>query len=151
MTKEKANGQAANHEQRRQPQLASGDGKTGDRANKKPFDLEERTARFGEAILAFVKTIQITPITSPLITQLVKAGTSVGANYAEATEAGTKKEFRNFISICRREAKESKHWLRMIGAAVPASKPAARLLWQEARELHLIFNAIHRKSKPAAE
>ncbi len=121
-----------------------------DGASRKPFDLEERTARFGEAVLAFVKTIPVTPITSPLITQLVKSGTSVGANYSEATEAGTRKEFRNFISICRREAKETKHWLRMIGAAVPASKSAGRLLWQEAKELHLILNAIHRKSKTAS-
>ena len=156
MFKEEANGKAGDEQRPPSPLSAGADNghapeaKPQDGANRKPFDLEERTARFGEAVLAFVKTIPVTPITSPLITQLVKSGTSVGANYSEATEAGTRKEFRNFISICRREAKETKHWLRMIGAAVPASKSAGRLLWQEAKELHLILNAIHRKSKAAS-
>jgi len=63
-------------------------------SSEKRFDLEERTARFGEAIIEFAKKISVTPITEPLIRQLVDSGTSVGANYCEADDAGTRKEFR---------------------------------------------------------
>ena len=108
------------------------------------FDLEERTARFGERIIQFARRISLDPVTEPLIKQMVRAGTSVGANYGEADDAGSKKEFRYRISVCKRESRESKHWLRMIAAAVPALKDEARLHWQEAKELHLIFAAIFR-------
>ena len=108
------------------------------------FDLEERTARFGEVIIAFAKRIALSAITEPLIRQLVKSATSIGANYCEADDAGSKKEFRYRISVCKRESRESKHWLRMIVAASPESKADARALWQEAKELHLIFAAIFR-------
>jgi four helix bundle protein len=58
------------------------------------FDLEERTALFGEAVLHFAKKIPVNPVTKPLISQLVRAGTSVGANYCEA-DAVSKKDFKN--------------------------------------------------------
>ena len=86
-------------------------------------------------------------VTSPLVTQLVRAATSVGANYCEADEAGSQKEFRYRISVCNREARETKHWLRMIAAAVQTQKDAARHLWKEANELNLIFSAIFRKKQ----
>ena len=111
------------------------------------YDLEERTALFGEAIIAFAKQVPGNSVTWSLIDQLVRAGTSVGANYSEADDAESGKDFRHRISICKREARESKHWLRMIAAAEPAMKDAARPLWQEAKELHLIFCAIYRKHK----
>ncbi len=113
---------------------------------KKPYDLEERTAKFGEAIIAFCKTIPRGPVTLPLISQLVRSGTSVGANYCEADDAGTKKDFRHKIGICRKEARETKHWLRMIASAVPDMKDKAKPLWQEAKELHLIFAAVVRRT-----
>ena len=108
----------------------------------RPFDLEERTARFGEAIVFFAKKVPVTPVTVSLISQVVRAGTSVGANYCEANDSVSKKEFRKNIGTCRKESKESKHWLRMLAAAVPELKPQARTLWQEAKELHLIFCKI---------
>jgi len=113
----------------------------------KKYDLEERTARFGEAIIAFAKKVPVTPVTRPLIDQVVRAGTSVGANYCEADDAESKKAFRNNICTCRKESRESKHWLRMIGVAVDAAelKAEARVLWVEGKELHLIFAAIVRK------
>lgn len=77
---------------------------------------------------------------------MVRSATSIGANYCEADEAGSKKEFRHRISICKKEAKETKYWLRMIASANEQSKTAARELWQEAKELHLIFAAIFRNS-----
>ena len=109
------------------------------------FDLEERTARFGEATIQFAKKVPHNAVTIPLIGQLVKAGTSVGANYCEADDAVSKKEFRNKIGTCKKEARESKYWLRMIAAAEPETKAAARPLWTEAKELHLIFAKIYRK------
>jgi four helix bundle protein len=85
-------------------------------------------------------------VTTPLISQLVRASTSIGANYCEADDAVSKKDFRNKTGICRKEARETKLWLRMIAAAELDSKAEARKLWQEAKELHLIFAAIWRKS-----
>ena len=116
----------------------------GDGGEKKPYDLEERTARFGEAIIAFAKRIPVTPVTMRVIPQLVAAGTSVGANYSEADDAESKKDFRHKIGICRKESRETKHWLRMLAAAEPNLRADARTLWQEAKELNLIFGAILR-------
>src|SRR5262249_10232301 len=112
---------------------------------KHKFDLEERSARFGEAIIKFAKKIPHNAITLPLITQLVKSGTSVGANYCEADDAVSKKEFRCKIGTCRKESRETKHWLRMLAVAEENLVAEARVLWQEAKELHLIFSAIFRK------
>jgi len=108
------------------------------------YDLEERTALFGEAVIDFCLTLSANPVSSPLISQLVAAATSVGANYCEADEAESKKDFRHKIAICRKEAKETKFWLRMIARAEPSKKRMARELWGEAKELHLIFCAIVR-------
>ena len=114
--------------------------------NKK-FDLEERTAKFGENIIDFAKQIPQNPITLPLITQIVKAATSVGANYSEADCAESKRDFEHKIGICKKESKESKHWLRMISKAVPRLKDEAKILWKEANELNLIFSSIVIKSR----
>ena len=111
----------------------------------KRFDLEERTAKFGEAVIRFCKTVQHTAITEPLIRQIVKSATSVGANYCEADDAISKKEFRQKIGTCKKEARETKHWCRMIAAAEPAHAEKPRELWREAHELHLIFAKIYRK------
>ena len=85
----------------------------------KPYDLEERTAKFGEDIIEFAKKIPKIPITVPLISQLVRAGTSVGSNYCEADCAESKKDFEHKLGICKKESKESKHWLRMVSKATP--------------------------------
>jgi four helix bundle protein len=110
------------------------------------FDLEERTALFGETVVRFAKTIPKNPVTTPLISQVVRSGTSVGANYCEADDAVSKRDFKNKIGTCRKESRETKLWLRMIATAEPDLKTEARKLWQEAKELHLIFAAIWRKS-----
>ena len=110
-------------------------------------NLEERTAKFGEAVIAFAKAIPQNVITWPLISQLVRAGTSVGANYCEADDAESKKDFRHKINTCRKEARETKHWLRMIVAADKSLRSQAQPLWQEAKELNLIFSAIFRNAK----
>lgn len=77
----------------------------------------------------------------------MRAGTSVGANYNEADCAESKKDFEHKMSICKKESKEVKHWLRMIARAVPELKNEAKKLWQEDNELNLIFSAIVNKSK----
>ncbi len=118
-------------------------GNEGAKAGDK-YDLGERTARFGEAIIRFAKTLPVTPVTKDMITQLVDAGTSIGANYSEADGGVSKKDFRNKIGICKKEGNETKFWLRMIAAAVPEKKQEARPLWQEGKELHLIFSKIFR-------
>jgi four helix bundle protein len=104
---------------------------------ERKFDLGERTARFGEAIVRFAKRIPKSPENTPLILQIVRCGTSIGANYCEADDAVSRKEFRNKIGTCKKEAKETKYFLRMIAAAEESLRNDARLLWKEARELHL--------------
>ena len=113
--------------------------------NNKKYDLEERTAKFGENIIEFAKLIPRNVITIPLIGQIVKAGTSVGANYCEADDAESKKDFRHKIGICKKESRESRFFLRMIVKAVPSLAKDAAPLIQEAKELNLIFASIRRK------
>lgn len=112
--------------------------------NKK-FNLVERTAKFGENIIVLTRKLPKDEVTRPLITQLVKCGTSIGANYCEADDAESKRDFKHKIGICKKESREAKHFLRMIAKAIPTSADKARKLWQEAKELNLIFNAIYKK------
>lgn len=109
------------------------------------FDLEERTARFGEAIIRFCKKIPRSPENDRLISQLAGCGTSVGANYCEANEGVSKKDFKCTIGRCVKEAKETKFFLRMVAASEPKLAGQARELYREAKELHLIFASIFRK------
>ncbi len=109
------------------------------------FDLEERTAAFAEAVIRFAKTIPRHPRNDRIIDQLIGASTSVGANYLEASERVSKKDFRNTIARCVKEAKETKFFLRMAAASEPQVADEARKLYREAKELHLIFAAIYRK------
>jgi four helix bundle protein len=111
------------------------------------YDLAERTARFGETVIDFANTIPRTAVTRRLIEQLVGCGTSVGANYCEADDVVSKKEFRLRCGTCKKEARETKYFLRMIVRAIPELKPRARPLWQEAKELHLIFAKIWRAAE----
>lgn len=111
----------------------------------KKYDLEERSAQFGENVIRLCQNIPKTVITTPLINQLIKSATSCGANYSEADDAESKKDFKHKIGICKKESRESKHFLRMMAVAVPAMKLDIQLLWQEAKELNLIFNTIYRK------
>lgn len=111
------------------------------------YDLEERTARFGEAIIDFCAGIALGPRTNRLVDQLTGCGTSIGGNYCEADDALSKKDFAKIIGICRKEARETRFFLRMIARACPDQKPQARRLWQEATELHLIFSKIWRTTR----
>ena len=117
---------------------------------RKEYDLGERTARFAESIVTFARSIPRTPVTVRLIGQLVAVGTSPGANYCEADEAVSRKDFRYRIAVCKKESREAKYWLRIIVSAAPDLRDSAKPLWQEAKELHLIFAAIYRNSAEEA-
>lgn len=111
----------------------------------KPYDLEERTALFGEAVIRLAKKIPRGPGTNRLIDQFVGAGTSVGANYSEASETVSRKDFKYAISRCVKEAKEARSFLRMIASAEPQLADEPRQLYRECRELHLIIASMYRK------
>ena len=111
------------------------------------FDLEDRTAKFGEMIIKFCRTIPDTTLTHPLNVQLIKCSSSIGANYAEADDTESKDDFRHKIAISKKEARETKHFLRLLAAANPESRSKIVPLWQEAKELNLILNTIYRRVK----
>ena len=110
--------------------------------NPKKYDLMERTAKFGEAIIEFAGQLSNNSINRPLISQIVRSGTSIGANYMEADGASSKKDFQHKIGICRKESKETMHWLRMIAKANAAQNSECRKHWKEAHEFVLIFSSI---------
>ncbi len=106
------------------------------------YDLEERTARFGESVIDLCKSIKSNPINISIISQLIRSGTSIGANYMEANSGSSKKDFKNKIFICKKESQETKHWLRMLARCVPERKDNIKDLWKECQELTLIFGKI---------
>jgi four helix bundle protein len=116
--------------------------------NKKEniYDLEERTTRFAEKIIELCKKAPKDVVTIPIIGQLMRSGTSIGANYREANGGSSKKDFRNKIFICKKESKETEYWLRLLSNAAPALKYECRELWQEAHEFVLIFSKIASKT-----
>jgi len=114
--------------------------------NSKRYDLEERTFEFAKASRAFVKQLPRTISNIEDVKQFIRASGSIGANYIEANEAIGKKDFMMKIKICRREAKESRYWLRLFDTDGKLEGDRARLL-DEADELMKIFGAIVRKSE----
>ena len=117
--------------------------------NPKPvYDLEERTFQFTKNVRIFVKTLPKTIANIEDGKQLIKASGSVGANYIEANEALIKKDFKLIIKICRKEAKESAYWLRLIHETNNLKNVDDVLkLIQEANELKKILSSILEKSK----
>lgn len=110
--------------------------------NKKQYDLEERTAKFSGNIISLVRKVRKDIVTSPLLSQLVRSATSVGANYCEANGASSKKDFKNKIYICKKEVKETKYWLKLLLQASPEDAEICQIYWQEAHELTMIFSKI---------
>jgi four helix bundle protein len=107
------------------------------------FNLEERTFIFSEKLICFCRKVPLSPINNPLINQLIRSGTSIGANYCEANGASSRKDFKNKIYICKKEAKETKYWLRLI-AGVIDQKLVEESEWlrREAEEFSMIYTAI---------
>jgi four helix bundle protein len=113
----------------------------------RPRDLEERTFEFAQSVRAFVKQLPRTVSNTEDIKQLVRASGSVAANWIEADEALSKRDFLMHVKICRKEAKESRLFLRLIDAGLAKNNATAReTLAAEARELTLIFSSIISKS-----
>ncbi len=115
--------------------------------NNKKYDLEDRTLEFGKKIIYLVKGLPKNTINFNLGDQLIRSGTSIGANYREANETETKKDFCFRIRICRKEGKETIYWLKLIEEANPELRERIKPLLQETTELVKIFAAILEKSK----
>ncbi|OGE80485.1 MAG: hypothetical protein A2660_01335 [Candidatus Doudnabacteria bacterium RIFCSPHIGHO2_01_FULL_45_18] len=106
------------------------------------YPLEERTAKFGEDIIRFCSGLSLNTITQPVVNQLIRSGTGIGANYMEANGGSSRKDFQNKIYICKKETQETKHWLRMMKVCFPERLDTIEKLWAEAQELTLIFSKI---------
>ncbi len=113
--------------------------------NDEKYNLGTRTARFGETVIELAKQTPMTAVTQPIVSQLVRSSTSIGANYCEADNAESKKDFRHKIGICKKESRETMFWLQMLSKAAIQQSKECRILWKEAHELTLIFGAINRK------
>ena len=112
------------------------------------YNLEERTIKFSEDLLNLCKTIKINTLNENIVKQVLRSGTSVGANYNEANGAVSKTDFKSKIYICKKEAKETMYWLRLLAGMVDEEiKSKVRILWQENKELALIFGKIAASSK----
>ncbi len=110
------------------------------------FDLEKRTVVFGKNVLNLCRTIPATKIYDPIANQLIRAATSVGANYYEANGASSREDFRSKIHLCKKEAKETTYWLTIMEECSKDKKLLCHLR-QEAHELLLIFSKIASSSK----
>lgn len=106
------------------------------------YNLEERTAKFGELTIELCKKLRQDNISAPIINQFIRSSTSIGANYMEANGASSRRDFQNKIFICKKEAQETKHWLRMLAKCFPEYANELRKLWIEVQELTLIFQKI---------
>jgi four helix bundle protein len=112
------------------------------------YDLEERTFEFAKKARAFVKKLPKTIANIEDGRQLIKASGSIGANYIEANESLSKKDFVFRIKICRKEAKESRFWLRLVDTGNKQDLEGERKeLSKEATELMKIFSSIMRKTE----
>jgi len=111
----------------------------------KKYDLEERTEQFTKDVIQLCKKLSKNTINFELISQTVRASGSVGANYIEANEALSRKDFFNRIKICRKEAKEARYWLKIIVSSNPELEKETDSLIQEATELMNIFGSIVRR------
>ncbi|HAM88392.1 MAG: hypothetical protein US83_C0004G0008 [Candidatus Falkowbacteria bacterium GW2011_GWC2_38_22] len=111
------------------------------------FDLEERCVVYAENLICLCKKISITTLNMRIISQVIGSSGSIGANYCEACEAESKKDFQHKMSIAKKEIKETKHWIRLLANTNPEIKNDLRILWKEAHELLLIFSKSINTSK----
>ena len=115
--------------------------------NSKQYDLEERTLRFAKEIIEFVSVPPKTIANIEIMKQVVRSSSSVGANYIEANEALSKKDFTMRVKICRKEAKESRYWLSLIEVRGEDAEKRRQSLINEVTELMKIFGSIVEKVK----
>ena len=110
------------------------------------FDLEKRTLEFSKNVIRLCKQLPKNVINNEFIGQLIRASGSIGANYREANDALSKKDFKHRIKITRKEAKEAHYWLELLIEANPDFKEKIDILLKEALELKRIFSSIVDKS-----
>jgi four helix bundle protein len=116
-----------------------------EKTNIKQYNLEDRTASFAKSVIAFINKLPKTLTNTEISRQLIRSAGSVGANYIEANEALSKKDFALRIKICRKEAKESRYWLNLVTCGNDGESDRSGLV-QEATELMKIFGAILEKT-----
>ena len=115
--------------------------------NSKQYDLEDRTLKYAKQIISFVSILPLTAANVEIRKQLIRSGSSIGANYIEANESLSKKDFIMRIKICRKESKESIYWLRLIEIGEENAEKQRQRLIQETEELMRIFGSILQKTK----
>ena len=120
---------------------------TNGKGSKQSFDLDERTIALSKRCLELCKSMKTDMVNSELIRQLVRSASSVGANYREAHESISKKDFHHRISICRREAKETWYWLELLLYSNSQLSEKIEPLLDESRQLTKIFATINAKNR----
>jgi four helix bundle protein len=109
--------------------------------DNRSHELEERTACFAEKVIEFCRSIKETSISKPMIIQLIRAATSIGANYCEANNASSRRDFKSKIFICKKESHETKYWLRLLKSFVDDRTEINKLM-NECHQFNLIFQKI---------
>jgi four helix bundle protein len=115
--------------------------------NSKPYDLEERTFIFTRNVIELVKTLPKTVANIEITKQVIRSSGSIGANYIEANESLGKKDFAMRVRVCRKEAKETIYWLKLLETDNNDKENKKQVLIDEATELMKIFGAIIEKTK----
>jgi four helix bundle protein len=119
----------------------------GSNDDKKRYDLEERTSKFTKDMTRFAKKVPQNMVNNIILSQVIRSSGSIGANYIEANEALSKKDFIMRIKICRKESKETAYWLDSLDLEKEEIKDECKILHDEATQLKKIFSAIVLKSK----
>jgi len=114
--------------------------------NSRQYDLEERTLNFAKEVIEFVRTVPRTTANAEITKQVIRSSGSIGANYIEANESLSKKDFAMRIKICRKESKESSYWLKLAEVKNSDGESHRTRLIEEAMQLTKIFSSIVAKS-----
>ena len=117
------------------------------KTNNNRYDLKERTTVLAETILSLIKKTKANDVNKNIVAKISRSGTSVGANYMEADGAESRKDFEHKMSICRKEAKETMYWVRLLSGEDFINIEECRKIWKEAQELVFIFSAIITSSR----
>ncbi|MCX6825626.1 MAG: four helix bundle protein [candidate division SR1 bacterium] len=111
------------------------------------YDLKERVLLFSKQLLRYIKTVYITDINKNIVNQVLRSGTSIGANYCEANGASSKRDFANKIYICKKESKETAYWLELLSEITNTASAQLENIIKESKEIARIFNKIAQSFK----
>jgi len=110
------------------------------------YNLEERTVKFSRDLLTLCASVKPNMVNENMLKQVLRSGTSVGANYCEANGATSRTDFKAKIHICKKEAKETQYWLKLIIISDPNIQNDIKCLQRESHELIMIFSKIYSSS-----